>query len=143
MAEPILKMPCPCGHPECRAFGEPTATTGHSRGCWAGCPTCARPKRKAPRAMPVAVRRQVHARAGGVCEARIEGVCCGTGDHLHHVRRRSQGGGDSPANLRLLCELCHEWTHRHPAAAVELGLLAPTAVEPKSSAVLNVERVER
>lgn len=137
------KPPCPCGHPECRAFGEPLRSTGHSRGCWSGCVQCSRPKRtQARRRIPESVRRQVLVRAGGYCEARIEGVCVGTPDHLHHVRRRSQGGPDTVANLKCLCDRCHEWTHQHPHNAVEMGLLAPTTVEPNTSAVLNVERVE-
>ena len=35
------------------------------------------------------------------------------GAHLHHVRRRSQGGEDKPENLVTLCYRCHiEKLHR-------------------------------
>ena len=31
--------------------------------------------------------------------------------HVHHVQFRSQGGSDSPDNLRTLCETCHDALH--------------------------------
>lgn len=139
----LLKPPCPCGHPECRAFGEPLRSTGHARGCWSGCVQCSRPKRtQARRRIPESVRRQVLVRAEGRCEARFTSHCSGVVEHLHHRRRRSQGGGDTAANLVACCGFCHEAIHASPARAVVEGLLAPTTVEPNTSAVLNVERVE-
>lgn len=144
MAEPILKMPCPCGHPECRAFGEPLRSTGHARGCWSGCVQCSRPRRpQARRRVPETVRRQVLVRAGARCEARFTSHCTGVAEHLHHRRRRSQGGGDTPANLVAVCRGCHEAIHGSPARAVAEGLLVASSTEPNTSAVVKVERVER
>jgi hypothetical protein len=37
--------------------------------------------------------------------------------HIHHRRRRSQGGGESWGNLVTLCAACHDWVHAHPSAA--------------------------
>lgn len=46
------------------------------------------------------------------------------GHHGHHVARRSQGGENTAENLRWLCWEGHDWVHRNPADARELGLLA-------------------
>lgn len=46
------------------------------------------------------------------------------GHHAHHVRTRARGGGHDVENLRWLCFDAHEWTHRNPAEATALGLLA-------------------
>lgn len=132
---------CPCG---CGAYGTPDRRTGHPKRCVDSCPTCARPKKTASMdRIPPAVRRQVMARAGGYCEARVEGVCTGQPEHLHHKRLRSQGGGHTAANLIAVCEEDHRWIHDHPDAAISLGLLARTEFEPESSAVTKVEKVQR
>jgi hypothetical protein len=70
-----------------------------------------------------AARTAVRERAGGRCEAAIEGVCTGSGAHAHHVLRRSQGGPDTPENLLWLCPPCHGHIHENPAWATEQGLL--------------------
>lgn len=140
----LLKPSCPCNDPRCSAIGAVNPKTGHSRKCWDGCPTCARPKQFSSRdSIPSSVRRQVMARAGGFCEARVEGVCTGEPELLHHKRRRSQGGRHTAANLLAVCEEDHRWIHDHPEAAVGLGLLARTTFEPESSAVVSVTPVEK
>jgi 5-methylcytosine-specific restriction endonuclease McrA len=67
-------------------------------------------------------RKEVSARSGGQCEARLP-ICTGTAEAVHHVLRRSQGGGHEPENLLHLCNSCHQWVHANPAKAVEKGLL--------------------
>lgn len=84
------------------------------------------------------------ARSGGRCEfvGADGGRCRHPGEHLHHVRRRSQGGRDSEPNLRHLCFEHHALVHARPEWAAGLGLLE-LAREPLSSAVTRVERVTR
>lgn len=54
------------------------------------------------------VTRLVRARDGGKCR------CCGrAGYDVHHVVMRSRGGKDEPANLVLLCKVCHLDAHQH------------------------------
>jgi hypothetical protein len=69
------------------------------------------------------VRGWVRDRAGGMCEARIDGVCIDRGEHAHHLLRRSQGGPDDMGNLIWVCAPCHGHIHANPAWAVENGLL--------------------
>ncbi len=57
------------------------------------------------------------------CEALIYGVCAGRAAHRHHRLRRSQGGGDEPANTLDVCGRCHDWIHAHPQAAYARGWL--------------------
>lgn len=49
---------------------------------------------------------------------------CGMGWHVHHIRRRSQGGTNDPWNLVLLCGIAHGYVHDHPAWSRTVGLLA-------------------
>jgi len=107
----FLKEPCGCGDDRCKAFGNIDPGTGHSRKCWDGCPVCVKGKKRPGRRIPSTVRRQITVRAGGYCEARILEVCTGQPEHAHHVRRRSQGGGETPGNLKLVCGECHDWIH--------------------------------
>lgn len=81
-------------------------------------------KRKAMRrtrsgSLPVNVKMLVRARSGGWCEAQ----CGRRSEHIHHRRRRSQGGDDNLVNLLDLCLQCHGWIHANPAKSYELGYL--------------------
>ena len=67
-------------------------------------------------------RKVVAERCQGGCEGRTA-VCTGMAESVHHVLRRSQGGGHDPSNLLALCTACHQWVHANPAKAIELGLL--------------------
>lgn len=101
-------------------------------------------KRRARQARYALARQEVAERSGGRCEARVEGVCTGWLEHVHHRRLRSQGGSDDPSNLVACCNRCHAWAHAHPVAAAELGLIEFTSrSEPLSTAVTRVEKVER
>lgn len=60
----------------------------------------------------------VRERSGGDCEVR-SGVCTGRHEHTHHIRRRSQQGGNEPENLAGTCSRCHSWIHEHPAWSYE------------------------
>jgi hypothetical protein len=52
------------------------------------------------------------------------------GIHNHHRKRRSQGGGDEPDNLVLVCLECHQWIHDHPRDAAAAGWLVLSWQEP-------------
>lgn len=121
---------CPCG---CGQFGRIDPRTTHVTTCVESCAMCARPKpgRKRPD-IPGQVRRQVMARAGGWCEVtKDDGTRCrSAAEHLHHIRRRSQGGNDSPANLLAVCQSHHLWIHDHPDQAARMGYLRRTESEP-------------
>ena len=103
------------------------------------------PQRKPKKAqrIPPAVRSEVEARSGGRCEYVSNGIrCLHRLEHLHHKRRRSQGGTDTAGNLAALCEPHHRWCHEHPTEARELGLLIFSGgPEPYSSAVVSIERI--
>lgn len=120
---------CPCG---CPAFGKLNQATGHAVNCHDACTHCANPRSKArsrfnrPRRVPTSVRRQVAARARGLCEARFSADCMTGGVHAHHKRRRSQGGPDTVENLLWVCTPCHLRIHTEIAEAVEHGLLTHT-----------------
>lgn len=57
------------------------------------------------------------------CDVGVDG-CWGRAQHRHHIRRRSQGGGDDPENLLACCWKCHGWLHDNVAAAKVAGWLA-------------------
>ncbi len=65
-------------------------------------------KRSKPRFADAAVRRAVLDRDDWQCQH------CGSGGplHIHHLRRRSQGGPDLAENLLTLCWRCHDEVHR-------------------------------
>ncbi len=50
--------------------------------------------------------------------------CCGqrAGSERHHRKNRSQGGKWTPANILLLCNICHKWITEHPTSARGFGL---------------------
>ncbi len=54
------------------------------------------------------LHRQVLERDGWRCQV------CGSMQNLqvHHLKFRSQSGGDEEQNLITLCAECHEWMHR-------------------------------
>jgi 5-methylcytosine-specific restriction endonuclease McrA len=74
---------------------------------------------------------------------------CGGGLHgtrgvdysLHHRKRRSQGGDNSPANLVSLCGHgtagCHGWTHAEPELARDVGLLVRRNDNPLATPVAH------
>ena len=80
-----------------------------------------KPLQSKPHRIPVHVRNQVLAAWFSTC------AWCqqpGGALDLHHVIRRSQGGKDTPANLRPLHRLCHERVHASPAESKAAGFLA-------------------
>jgi hypothetical protein len=68
----------------------------------------------------------IDGRADGRCEARATPDCTGRAEHAHHVKLRSRGGSNDPANLLAVCEPCHSWIHGHPDEATEQGLMRPS-----------------
>ena len=50
-------------------------------------------------------------------------VCGARSVHLHHRKRRSQGGPDTADNLLAVCLDCHERIHANPADSYASGLL--------------------
>ena len=95
-------------------------------------------KRRKRMAAYARAREQVAERCGGRCEARVDGVCTGWLEHVHHRRLRSQGGTDDLSNLIGCCNSCHRWAHANPREASRLGLIDFTLAEPLSSAVRSV-----
>lgn len=77
---------------------------------------------KAADAIPAFVRGQVTRRSGGRCEAPF---CTARAVHMHHIKRRSQGGADTAENIKHLCAGDHRFVHDHPDIARMHGLLAP------------------
>lgn len=127
---------CPCGRPECKAFGRVSKATGHVGDCKRPCPVCDGPRRRALPStsgarVPASVKRQVKARARGQCEAQVSWDCTNRGVHAHHRRRRSQGGEDTVENLAWVCLACHHHIHFvDVAGAVAAGLLIHTEAQP-------------
>ncbi len=79
-----------------------------------------------PRAIPAEVRREVEARSRGACEARVSYECRQRHQparHMHHRKRKSQGGPDTAANLVHLCWVCHAYVHRMIGESLMNGLL--------------------
>lgn len=68
--------------------------------------------------------RQLVIERDGSCRGREMGGPCGGGAHVHHVKRRSQGGTDELFNLVLLCSDHHEMVHSRIEFARSIGLLA-------------------
>lgn len=59
------------------------------------------------------------------CQARDvwPDIQCWSDLHVHHKRRRSQGGTDDLSNLVALCAAHHDAVHANPSVSVGLGLL--------------------
>lgn len=71
---------------------------------------------------------------------------CGSSGRLERHHRRAKGSGGSKArahtqcvcNALRLCRRCHDWTHRNPAGARQIGFIVRQAVaRPGSIAVLR------
>lgn len=90
-----------------------------------------------PPRMPADVARAVQARAGGMCEALIPGVCTTRVEQLHHRRMRSQGGRHTVQNLAGICEPCHSWVHSHPLVARENGWIVSAYNTPDTAPMLR------
>lgn len=71
-------------------------------------------------------RRALLERSQGRCEPGFVLGCTGVGTTAHHIKRRSQGGGNDARNLLWTCAVCHAAIHNFPAMAAEAGLLAPS-----------------
>lgn len=62
--------------------------------------------------------------------------------HKHHRKRRGEGD-DRPINLLDVCFVCHEWIHKHPEEAHEMGLIVWTWEEPEDVPVkVSLERLQ-
>lgn len=76
----------------------------------------------------------LYARANGLCELRIPGVCKGGRVQMarHHRQMKSQGGPNTMANVRVICELgCHRWVHRHVERSYLMGWLVKSHDDPE------------
>lgn len=69
-----------------------------------------------------AARTDAIAKAGGRCRVGQHG-CSGQAEHVHHIKRRSQGGGNELNNLLVCCHVCHGWIHANVAEAAKHGWL--------------------
>jgi 5-methylcytosine-specific restriction endonuclease McrA len=78
--------------------------------------------------MPPAVADAVIVRANGACEA-CGFALCGEG-HLHHRKKRSQGGKHTVENLIYVSALCHSTIHENPTLAYKLGLMVKREFDP-------------
>ena len=60
-----------------------------------------------------------------VCQGRLAfpDIDCWVGLHVHHLRRRSQGGTNDLTNLFALCAAHHDAVDANPSVGVGLGLL--------------------
>ena len=72
------------------------------------------------------VKAYVKWRDGFACQQ------CGSRDHLevHHIRHRSNGGSDRPANLITLCHDCHR---KHHEEGMELNVEVPSSMKDLSA----------
>lgn len=81
-------------------------------------------------------KRQRNLKAYAAVKDRSEGICerCKSrrAAHAHHRKLRSQGGEDTPENLRHLCTDCHNHVHAHPAESYLAGWLIRSWDEPRA-----------
>ncbi len=50
--------------------------------------------------------------------------CSGQPDDIHEPLTRARGGSIvDPANMVVVCRLCHDWIHVNPRLATSVGLL--------------------
>ena len=96
-------------------------------------------KRTRPKpTIPAALRRQLEARSGGWCEARLL-FCTGRATDTAHRNGQKMGGrpGDKPrlSNVLHLCRACHGWCHNRPAEAKDLGLMLEEWQDPAGEPV--------
>jgi 5-methylcytosine-specific restriction endonuclease McrA len=70
----------------------------------------------------IEMRPLVLARAGHMCEVRLEG-CEYAIAHIHHRLRRSQGGKNTMENLVGCCMECHARIHANPDWSYRMGWL--------------------
>lgn len=56
------------------------------------------------------------------CTAKLAG-CTGRGTERHHIKLRSRGGSDRPANLMAVCLSCHRHIHANPYESHKLGFM--------------------
>ena len=57
-------------------------------------------------------RREVIARAGGLCQIRNPAVCTGHATTVDHILERRHGGTNDPRNLRAACGPCNTARNR-------------------------------
>lgn len=58
--------------------------------------------------IPKKVRDEVRERSGGICEAKFSSACERRGYDFHHLKKKSQTGGNSPINIIYICRPCHD-----------------------------------
>ena len=80
------------------------------------------PKQGKPPSKPFRGRARPGEALAWLCAAALP-VCSGRPSVRHHVRRRSQGGGDQESNTLDLCVSCHEFIHAHPEFSYRVGFL--------------------
>ena len=57
------------------------------------------------------------------CELKIEGVCTGKAEGLHHLKRRGKNLTNKEF-LKRACNACNQHVEQHPLEAIEAGLLS-------------------
>lgn len=83
-----------------------------------------------------ATRSAVQSRAAMSCERCAQNLTWIRGE-IHHLKNRSQGGGNELTNLVLLCIECHGWVTQHPHAAHEEGYTLWHGEAPGSRPILS------
>jgi hypothetical protein len=76
------------------------------------------------------LRLQLLKERGPWCQAHTT-VCRGAWIEMHELLARSQGGDPlDHDNILCICRACHEWIHRYPKQALELGLRHSRQCQP-------------